>query len=109
MKSALGSQTSCAAPLFLFLRPREIIVYYVYVLKSKKDGNFYVGCTGNLRKRFSEHNNGDVPSSRHRLPFELVYYEASRSRSDALHREKYLKTTYGKRYIRTRLKGDLFI
>ncbi len=83
-------------------------VYYVYVLKSKKDGNFYVGCTGNLRKRLAEHNNGDVLSTRYRVPFELMYYEASRSKSDALHREKYLKSTYGKRYIRARLKGDPF-
>ena len=82
-------------------------MYYVYVLKSKKDGNLYVGYTGNLRKRLTEHSNGNVRSTRYRIPFELVYYEASRSKIDALHREKYLKTTYGKRYLKNRLTGDL--
>lgn len=38
-----------ASSRFSSLKPCEIIVYYVYVLKSKKDGNFYVGYTGNLR------------------------------------------------------------
>ena len=84
-------------------------MYYVYVLKSKKDGNFYVGCTGNLRKRLSDHSDGNVRSTRYRIPFELVYYEASRNNIDALHREKYLKTTYGKRYLRNRLKGESLI
>ncbi|MPZ76498.1 MAG: GIY-YIG nuclease family protein [Deltaproteobacteria bacterium] len=82
-------------------------MYYVYVLKSNKDGNFYVGCTGNLRKRLSDHSDGNVRSTRYRIPFELVYYEASRTNIDALHREKYLKTTYGKRYLKNRLKGDI--
>jgi len=82
-------------------------VYYVYVLKSERDGNFYVGCTSDLRKRVAEHGSGDVRSTRYRIPLKLVYYEASRSKSDALHRERYLKTTYGKRYLRNRLKGDL--
>jgi putative endonuclease len=81
-------------------------MYYVYVLKSKKDGKFYTGCTGNLRKRLTEHSDGKVQSTHYRVPFELVYYEASRNNGDALHREKYLKTTYGMRYLKNRLKRD---
>jgi len=84
-------------------------MYYVYVLKSQKDSNFYVGFTGNLRKRLTEHSNGIVRSTRYRLPLEIVYYEASRNNIDAFHREKYLKTTYGKRYLKNRLKGDFSI
>lgn len=79
-------------------------MYYVYVLRSKKDGNFYVGHTVDFLKRMEHHNKGNVESTRNRRPLELIYYEASISRKDALHREKYLKTTYGKRYIRSRLK-----
>jgi len=51
-------------------------MYYVYVLKSKKDGQFYVGYTADLRKRLDLHNKGKVESTRYRRPFELVYYEA---------------------------------
>jgi len=82
-------------------------VYYVYVLKSKKDKNLYVGCTGNLRKRLEEHNTATVRSTRNRVPFAIVYYEASRSRTDALRRERYLKTAYGKRYLKNRMRNDV--
>ena len=67
---------------------------------------FYTGYTNNLENRVNEHNKGKVKSTKNRKPFELVYYEASRNIDDALHREKYLKTTYGKRYIRNRIKND---
>lgn len=73
------------------------------------DGKFYTGYTSGLNKRIAEHNLGKVSSTRNRLPFELVYYESCLNQADALHREKYLKTTYGKRYIKNRLKNYLLI
>jgi len=79
-------------------------MYYVYVLQSKKDRKFYVGYTADLRKRMEHHSRGVVESTRNRRPLELVYYEACVKQQDALHREKYLKTAYGKRYIMNRLK-----
>ena len=66
-------------------------MFYVYVLKSKKDGKFYTGSTNNLRKRFEEHNNGKVFSTKNRRPFELIYYEAYKSEKDARKRESNLK------------------
>jgi len=80
-------------------------MYYVYVLRSLKDGNFYVGYTHDLRKRVSQHNAGEVISTKWRVPFSLIYYEACRNKTDALHREIYLKTAYGKRYLKKRLKN----
>jgi putative endonuclease len=50
-------------------------MYYVYVLRSGKDGWFYTGCTADLKKRLAEHNNGKGRSTSYRVPFELVYYE----------------------------------
>ena len=82
-------------------------MHYVYVLRSKKDGLFYTGSTGDLKKRLDEHNKGYEPGTKHRIPFELAYYEACQSKYDALRREKYLKTTYGKRYIKSRLRDYL--
>jgi len=81
--------------------------YYVYVLKSKLDGKFYTGFTTDLNRRLSEHNNGKVYSTKKRIPLELVYYEFCLCLEDAVHREKYLKTTYGKRFIKTRIKNYL--
>ncbi len=81
--------------------------FYVYVLRSKIDGNFYTGFSIDLEKRIEEHNRGEVFSTKHRIPLEIVYYEVSFSRDDATHREKYLKTTYGKRYIKNRIRHFL--
>jgi len=79
-------------------------MHYVYVLRSKVDGLLYTGCTGDLRKRFKQHNIGKVSATRHRVPLELIYYEACLSADDAFRREKYLKTTYGKYYLKSRLR-----
>lgn len=67
------------------------MMYYVYILKSKKDGKLYIGSTNDLRRRFSEHNRGLVASTKARAPFELRYYEAFFSESDARKREHSLK------------------
>ena len=80
--------------------------HYVYILRSVQDDFNYTGYTTNLEKRVQEHNNGKVKSTRHHKPFELVYFEGSKNQDDALHREKYLKSTYGKRYIKNRTKND---
>ncbi|MEF8799267.1 MAG: GIY-YIG nuclease family protein [Candidatus Bipolaricaulota bacterium] len=82
-------------------------MYYVYVLYSEKDNNFYVGYTKDVKKRLKMHQSGKVKSTRNRRPLNLVYYEASLNQEDALSREKYLKTSYGKRYIKNRLENYL--
>lgn len=82
-------------------------MYYTYVLLSKKDNKFYTGSTGNLKKRFEEHNKGLVSSTRYRIPLTLIYYEACVSKEDAQQKEKYLKTGRGKHYLQNRLKNNL--
>lgn len=80
---------------------------YTYVLQSLKDSQFYTGSTNDLKRRFKEHQEGKIPSSRTRRPFKLIYYEACLNDHDARMREKYLKTAWGKRYIKNRLKNYL--
>lgn len=80
---------------------------YVYVLRSLKDGQFYVGLTRDLPLRFQQHNDGLVVSTKNRVPFDLVYWEGSLNQSDAAQREKYLKSAWGKRYIKARLRRYL--
>jgi len=82
-------------------------MFYTYVLISKKDNKFYVGYTEDLKRRIEQHNNGDVESTKYRKPLKLIYYEACLNQKDAIHREKYLKTSFGKKYIRSRLKNYL--
>lgn len=82
-------------------------MYFSYVLISLKDGKFYTGFTDDFRKRLKKHNNGLVIATKNRKPFKLIYLEAGLSKKDALHREIYLKTAWGKRYIKSRLKNYL--
>lgn len=64
---------------------------YVYVLKSKKDEELYIGSTNDLKRRLREHNLGKNFSTKSRIPFELVYYESYKNLQDARDREKSLK------------------
>lgn len=80
--------------------------YYVYVLKSQKDGLLYTGYTSDLRKRLNQHESGQVASTKNRLPLELIYFEGCRNQQDATRREKYLKSGNGKIYLRNRLRND---
>ena len=81
--------------------------HYVYVLRSLADKHFYVGLTNNVPERLRMHNAGLVSSTRLRVPFELVYWEGCLNRGDAAQREKYLKTAWGKRYLKVRLSRYL--
>ncbi len=78
--------------------------YYVYVLRSLKDEKNYTGYTKNLKLRFEQHNKGLVESTKNRKPLVLIYFEACLNQQDATHREKYLKTHYGKMFLKNRLK-----
>lgn len=90
------------------MTPLEIM-FYIYILQSIKDKNWYTGYTDNLKRRITEHNQGKNFSTRHRKPFKLIYYEACLNLQDAKSREKFLKTGMGKRYIKNRLKNYLKI
>jgi len=81
--------------------------HYIYILKSKKDNKFYTGYTKNLKLRFEKHKKGKVFSTKNRRPFKLIYFEGCLDQKDATHREKYLKTFYGKMFIKNRLKSYL--
>ena len=80
---------------------------YVYVLYSKRDRKFYVGSTADLRRRMAEHTCGNVPSTKSRRPLVLVCYEAYVESSDALRRERYLKSSDGRKELRIRLRKVL--
>jgi putative endonuclease len=82
-------------------------MFYTYVLMSKQDGNFYIGYTNNLETRLKEHQKGKVKSTATRNPLKLIYYEACLNENDALKREKYFKSGFGRRFIKNRLETFL--
>jgi putative endonuclease len=81
--------------------------YYVYILLSIRDKKFYIGLTNDLKRRLSEHKQGKNVSTAKRLPVKLIFYESFISEKDARRREKYFKTTKGKKTIRLMLRETL--
>jgi putative endonuclease len=74
-------------------------MFYVYVLRSLRDGGFYIGLTSNLRRRLAQHNAGEAHATRSRRPFELLLSETLPSRQAARSREKYCKSGVGREFL----------
>ena len=68
-------------------------MFYVYILKSKKDNKLYIGYTEDLKRRLAEHKRGKSENTSHRLPIELIYYESYKNIDDAKDREKSFKNS----------------
>ena len=82
-------------------------MYYTYVLLSKGDNKFYTGFTQDLNDRLEKHNNGLVVSTSNRCPLRLIYYEVCLNKTDAIKREKYFKSGFGRRFLNNRLENYL--
>lgn len=82
-------------------------MFFIYILKSKKNHQLYVGYTENLQKRLAAHNNREVLSTKALIPWKIIFYEFYTNKNDALRREKYFKTTAGKRAVKLMLKETL--
>jgi putative endonuclease len=76
-------------------------MFYVYAIRSLIRNYIYVGHTNDLRRRFSEHNNGENRSTKAYKPFVLLYSEQVPDRNMARIREKYLKSGIGKEFLRS--------
>ena len=74
--------------------------FYVYVLQSEKTRSWYIGSTEDLEKRLKYHNGGKVPSTKPKRPWKMVYSESFATRTEAQTREKYLKSGWGRRWLK---------
>jgi len=72
----------------------------VYVLYSSKYDQIYIGQTDDLKDRLERHNTGKSRYTKRYIPWELIYFEEYETRSEAMKREKELKTHRGRDYIR---------
>jgi putative endonuclease len=86
------------------MNPVRSQYWYVYLLQSRKTKEWYIGSTKDLQKRILRHNAGKNHSTRHGIPWKIIYCEISLNRRDARAREKYLKSGMGRRYLKNRLK-----
>jgi len=71
-------------------------MFTVYILQSEKDNKRYIGFTENLERRLDEHKSGKVKSTKNRRPLTLIYNEEYPSKSEAMLREKEIKSKKGK-------------
>ena len=75
-------------------------LYYVYVIESK-EGLIYKGMTDNLEKRLVEHNNKELSFwTKRGTEWKLIYKEEFDNKTEALKREKWLKTGVGREYLK---------
>ena len=78
-------------------------MWYVYVLRSLKNGRLYTGSTNDLQRRLQEHQRGKNRYTRHAGPFELMYKEEYSTRLDARQRELFLKSGQGRELLKKEL------
>ena len=84
-------------------------MHFVYILQSVKDKKLYVGITKDLNLRLEKHRQGEVESTKNRRPLKLIGYEAYLTKEEAAKREKYLKSSDGKKELKIRFRNSLII
>ncbi len=85
-------------------------MHVLYVIQSKKDFTFYIGITPNMQNRLDMHNRGKVFSTKRKTPWELVYCEIYKSKTDAADREQKLKNHGTAWYkLKERIKNSILI
>ncbi len=83
------------------------MMQYTYVLYEKGKDRVYIGYTADLGKRLKDHRYGGVHTTARYKSKELVFYEAFLSEEDARRREKYFKTTKGKKALRFIIRSSI--
>ena len=74
-----------------------------YLVKLTTPWNFdffYKGHCENPEERLIQHNSGMIESIRPYIPFELIYKEEFETREDSIAREKYCKSSAGRRFLK---------
>jgi len=81
-------------------------MFYTYVIKSLKFDYYYKGHCENLDKRIEQHNSGMTESIKIYVPFVLVYFEEFETREETIKREKYFKTSTGRRFLKAKIPAS---
>ena len=82
-------------------------MFEVYVLRSQSTGRLYTGFSADLVQRVGQHNLGISKSTKNRGPWDIVYTEPYATRSEAMRREKYLKSGRGREELKALLSSKL--
>jgi putative endonuclease len=75
-------------------------MFTVYVLRSLKNHKRYIGYTSKTtEERFNEHMSGTNKWTRHNKPFKIIHTETFNTKTEAIKREKYLKSGQGRKWL----------
>ena len=78
--------------------------YYIYVLRNEESGALYTGHTSDLDKRLARHNDKSRITKRYSKKYEgnwvILYSEEYETRSEAVRRERFLKSGNGRRWMK---------
>ncbi len=80
-------------------------MFTVYILKNTISGRHYIGSTGDLIRRISEHNRGQTKSTRQKGEWVIVYKEEYETAIEAKRREKLIKSYKGGNAFKKLLAG----
>jgi predicted GIY-YIG superfamily endonuclease len=78
-------------------------MWYVYILRSLRDNELYIGSTNHIQRRLKEHNSAMVDSTKSRIPLTLEAYIAVKDKAKAIELEQYFKTGSGKAILQRRI------
>ncbi|TFF37072.1 GIY-YIG nuclease family protein [Mucilaginibacter psychrotolerans] len=81
-------------------------MFLVYAISSLTRNYIYVGLSSDIERRISDHNNGYNKTTKPYKPFKTILLEEYPTRTEARHREKYLKSGVGKAYLKKLLSND---
>ncbi len=80
-------------------------MYYIYVLRSLKNQKRYVGYTlKDVFQRLKEHNNHSSKWTKQNGPFRLIYFEEHNIKTEAIKRERFLKSGQGRKWLDNNVK-----
>ncbi len=74
--------------------------FQVYILYSESLGQYYVGQTDNLEKRFKRHNRGHGKHTKKGIPWDLVWSIGVADRKEAVRLEAKIKKRGAARFLK---------
>ena len=74
-------------------------MHYVYIIQAGANGSYYVGSTHNVKERLKRHNEGRSPYTKSKENWQIVYVEEFETSSEAIAREKEIKSKKSRKYI----------
>jgi len=83
----------------MFIGKGQLKMFFLYILKSQKNGKFYIGSTNDLNRRLNEHNTGKTKSLIYLRPLEIVFFKEFENGRDARQMERKLKKFKNKNII----------